>query len=152
MTELDVIGNSPLDESVISDLATLICDNEDPINDYVICLKIVESKEMQRYNRIYRGVNQTTDILSFENRDVPIEDIIEGIEGYTKKRRNLRQCDIIIDINQLSRQKGEKTLEKEFRVVLIHGLLHLVGYDHIRNQDASEMKTKEDQYINKVID
>ncbi|GAB1468747.1 rRNA maturation RNase YbeY [Candidatus Cloacimonadota bacterium] len=150
MTELDIIGNSPLKESVISDIASLICEREDPVNDYLICIKFLESKEMQHYNRVYRGVNQTTDILSFENADIPLELTNECLAAGSEKKRNFRLCDILIDINQLIEQKGEKTLEEEFRIVLIHGLLHLVGYDHIRNQDAFEMKTKENLYLNEI--
>lgn len=150
MTELDIIGNSPLKESVVSDIASLICEREDPSNDYFICIKFVESKEMQHYNRVYRGVNQTTDILSFENADIPLELTNECLAAGSEKKRNFRLCDILIDINQLIEQKGEKTLEEEFRIVLIHGLLHLVGYDHIRNQDAFEMKTKENLYLNEI--
>ena len=49
-------------------------------------------------------------------------------------------ADIIIDINQLLQQKGIRNREEEYRAVLIHGLLHLVGYDHIHSADAEKMK------------
>ncbi len=59
----------------------------------------------------------------------------------------MRICDIIIDIKQLFQQKGIRTLEEEYRAVLIHGLLHLVGYDHIRSADAEKMNKKEEYYL-----
>lgn len=57
-----------------------------------------------------------------------------------------RICDIIIDIKRLFQQKGIRTLEDEYRAVLIHGLLHLVGYDHIRSEDAEKLKKKEESF------
>jgi len=59
----------------------------------------------------------------------------------------VRICDIIIDIKRLFQQKGIRTLEDEYRAVLIHGLLHLVGYDHIRSEDAEKMNKKEEYYL-----
>jgi probable rRNA maturation factor len=152
MTELEIIGTACLPETEIIELAGFICKTEDPANDYQICIKLVDSEEMRQFNRVYRGVEKDTDILSFVSSELPFCNSNLANPAGQDKPQSLKMCDIIIDINQLARQKGNKTLEEEFRIVLIHGLLHLVGYDHVRKQDACEMETKENYYLdqNKV--
>ncbi|PKN72191.1 MAG: rRNA maturation RNase YbeY [Candidatus Cloacimonetes bacterium HGW-Cloacimonetes-3] len=142
MTELEVIGETTVPEHLIGEIAKLICDAEDPESDYHICIKIVESEEMKQLNRVYRGVDKATDVLSFVTNTgaMPLNNV------HSHKSLPLKVCDIIIDIKQLALQKVNKTLEEEFCIVLIHGLLHIVGYDHIRKHDACEMETKENYY------
>lgn len=138
MIELDIIGVAPISEEVIFYIAKAVIDNEDPVNNYNICLNLIDSEDMRRINRQYRGCDKTTDILSFVNCEVPLGNASEG--------RMLKQCDIVIDTNQLALQKGNRSLHEEFQIVFIHGLLHLVGYDHIRNRDARNMENKEIYY------
>lgn len=142
MVELEVIGTLAIPEILLKDLATLICETEDPRSNYQICIKIVESEEMRQLNRVYRGVDKDTDVLSF----ITNAGTDPALEKSMDKSLPWKICDIIIDIKQLARQKVNKTLEEEFCIVLIHGLLHIVGYDHIRKLDACEMETKENYY------
>lgn len=142
MIELEVIGTLSIPENLLRDLATLICETEDPESNYQICIKIVESDEMRQLNRMYRGVDKDTDVLSF----VTNAGINPALEESMDKPLPWKICDIIIDIKQLARQKVNKTLEEEFCIILIHGLLHIVGYDHMRKHDAYKMETKEIYY------
>jgi probable rRNA maturation factor len=97
---------------------------------------------MRELNRQYRGVNRTTDVLSFPQiADFSIHDsrftIHEFILG-----------DIVINLHKAKRQAIENglTFNKELKRLLIHGLLHLVGYDHEDSKYAGrkmQKKTKE---------
>jgi probable rRNA maturation factor len=78
---------------------------------------------MKKLNRLYRGVEVTTDVLSF-----PIyENLNEMPEG-----REFLLGDIVINMHAAQRQSSEHgvTLYEEVRRLLVHGFLHLLGYDH----------------------
>ncbi len=83
--------------------------------------------EVKRLNRVYRGKNKPTDVLSF-----PAAEEAEGIAG-----------DLAISLETALRQATEHghSLRDEVRVLLLHGLLHLDGEDH--EADAGEMAQRE---------
>lgn len=87
--------------------------------------------EIRDLNRKYRGLDEITDILTFQS-EFP----------------HPQYCgDIVIDIEQAERQKGKASLQKELLVLFIHGLMHLIGYDHIRKDDRLRMMAKEKEYL-----
>lgn len=87
--------------------------------------------EIRELNRKYRGLNEITDILTFQS-EFP----------------HPQYCgDIVIDIEQAARQKGQTSLRKELLVLFVHGLMHLIGYDHIRKDDRLRMMAKEKEYL-----
>jgi probable rRNA maturation factor len=84
-------------------------------------------------NRDYRGKDKATDVLSFAQREGEFA-LANDILG-----------DVIISIETAQRQAQERghTVEKEIRILLIHGILHLLGYDHIEDDEAEEMEAEE---------
>ena len=88
-----------------------------------LSLVLVDNREIQDLNHRYRNKNEPTDVLSFP----PGDGLPDGI------------CllgDVVISIEQAEKQatKRRKTLEDEVESLLIHGILHLLGYDHERSQ------------------
>ena len=92
---------------------------------------------MKTLNRQYRGIDKTTDVLSFPQEDTfafrdlsPKADIVLG--------------DIVINLHKAQRQAKENglTFQEELKRLLVHGLLHLLGYDHEKGRHA-ERKMKE---------
>jgi rRNA maturation RNase YbeY len=90
---------------------------------------------MGEINKKYRGKNQTTDVLSFsyaENQLVSQSKLFAAI-----KKENLFELgDIFIDPMVAKRQakKSEHSLKKELATLTVHGVLHLLGYDHERSK------------------
>jgi probable rRNA maturation factor len=107
-----------------------IVQKHEKLPEQEINILICDDSAMQAFNEQYRGKNSSTDVLSFP---VNIPEI--PILG-----------DIIIDIEVASRQKGEKSLENELQRLFLHGLLHLLGYDHLSVRQEKLMKAKEDKY------
>lgn len=140
MLSLELRGDLPpsLAESEIRYMAEMICRENAPDIDFEVSLLLVESDVMREYNRVYRGVDMNTDVLSFMGDEL----LLEG--------RQTRLCDIIIDTNQVVLQKGSKTIKEEFWLVLIHGLLHITGYDHIKTADKKKMEDAEDNYRKQI--
>ena len=140
MTSLEIQGETPdsIQAELIEDIAEYILSREAADTDYQIALLLTDSTQMREYNRKFRGVDVATDVLSFEGEMLDLGG------------RNLRLCDIIIDTNQVLRQKGKNTYNEEFWQVLIHALLHLAGYDHIKPADKKKMEDAEENYRKQI--
>ena len=101
--------------------------------DSEITIRMVDSKEIHELNATYRHVDRPTNILSF-----PFE-LPEGIEDLPLLG------DLVVCKEVLERECKEqnKTLEEHFAHLIVHGCLHLLGYDHIEEEDAKEMEPLE---------
>ncbi len=102
-------------------------------SDSEITIRMVDSEEIQTLNRTYRHIDRPTNILSF-----PFE-LPEGIDDLPLLG------DLVICKEVLERECREqhKTLEEHFAHLIVHGCLHLLGYDHIEEADAREMEPLE---------
>jgi len=94
---------------------------------------LVGDRSMRRLNRHYRKKNRTTDVLAFPMREGP---------GPSSSLMG----DVVISVPtaaQQARQLG-RSLDEELTTLLIHGILHLCGYDHERsNREARRMQQRE---------
>jgi rRNA maturation RNase YbeY len=101
--------------------------------DSFLSLEIVGDDRMRQLNRQFRRLNKTTDVLAFAAREGP---------GPTSPLLG----DVVISLPQALRQSRERghLPDEELAILLIHGVLHLCGYDHERSQaDARRMKQEE---------
>jgi|SRR6056297_62682 len=103
-----------------------------------ISLSFVENKEIQELNEKYRGKNYTTDVLSF-----PLNEEIEGL---------IILGDIIVSIDKVIEQAHEYNhgFERELIYLIIHGMFHLLGYDHINEGDKKIMRDKEKKITKRI--
>lgn len=101
-------------------------------DEAVASLQIVSSDEMQVLNRDYRGKDKPTNVLSFP-MDLP-EEIGLNILG------DLALCDEVIEMEA---QQQSKTAAAHWAHMVVHGMLHLQGYDHIEDDEAEVMEAKE---------
>ncbi len=99
--------------------------------DTEIVVRIVDEQESAELNETYRHKPGATNILSF-----PVE-IPEGID--LNLLGDLVICAPVLE--QEAQQQG-KTLEHHWAHIIIHGVLHLLGYDHIDDEQAEEMENK----------
>lgn len=108
---------------------------------------IVDDEEIHRLNRDYRGMDKPTDVLSFaldeEDEDEP--ELIGGPEEHLLG-------DIIISAETACRQAEEygHGLERELVYLAIHGFFHLLGYDHMTEEDKAEMRPKEEEALRAI--
>ena len=102
-------------------------------HDAEVLIRIVDSQEITSLNKQYRHKTGSTNILSF-----PLE-MIEGVPGL------YILGDLVICAEVLEREAREqkKTLNEHWAHIVIHGILHLIGFDHINEKDATEMEAKE---------
>ena len=100
---------------------------------YSFSLQLSGSKEIKALNKKFRKKNKSTDILSF-----PLYKKI-------KIKRNTYLGDIIISYNYIDKPRSQdlKSFKKKVTKILIHGFLHLLGFDHKKNKDYSKMLKEE---------
>lgn len=110
-------------------------------------ITIVDDEEIHTLNREYRNVDRPTDVLSFA-LDEGEEDEPELIDGPEEHLLG----DIIISAETAQRQGEEfgHGLEREIVYLAVHGLLHLLGYDHITDEDKKIMRTKEEEALREI--
>lgn len=113
----------------------------DPLKASVGVL-LVGDRCMRALNRDYRGIDRTTDVLSFSQ-----------LEGKLFQDHSPELGDIVISPAQALRQAIERgaAFEQEMDTLLIHGLLHLIGYDHEKNSyQARKMRAMEKELLGVV--
>ncbi|MDO7086428.1 rRNA maturation RNase YbeY [Pseudocolwellia sp. AS88] len=101
-------------------------------DDPELTIRIVESQESQELNHQYRGKNKPTNVLSF-----PFE-VPEGIE--INLLGDLVICSDVVNKEAIEQNKN---IHDHWAHLVIHGCLHLLGYDHIEEDDAVEMESLE---------
>jgi len=134
---------SGIDPQSLTEFASAICAEESPGREIEVSILLCDSQRMRKLNRLYRGKDKDTDVLTFLSDPYPSGPGSDGAEAL--------RGDIVVDINQADRQKGFYSLETELRFLLIHGLLHLLGHDHIKPQDKEKMEHKEKYFRQKLI-
>ena len=109
-------------------------------------ITIVDDEEIHRLNREYRDVDRPTDVLSFaldEGDDEP--ELVDALEEHLLG-------DIIISAETAQRQGEEfgHGLTREVVYLAVHGLLHLLGYDHMKEEDKVIMRAKEEEALREI--
>ncbi len=98
-----------------------------------LSLALVGNREIQKLNSRYRKKNEPTDVLSF-----PIG------EGLPTRKKLLGDVVISVERAQWQAREGRRKLETEIETLLIHGILHLLGYDHEGSaKEARKMRRRE---------
>lgn len=101
-----------------------------------ISLVLLDTEEAQSYNRDYREKDYATNVLSFAHDEL---DVLSGQQSDTLYG-DLILCPQVIEREALEQNK---TLEAHYAHLTVHGMLHLIGFDHIEESDAEEMEALE---------
>jgi len=106
-----------------------------------LSVSLVDDGAMATLNARYRGIEGPTDVLSFSL-----------VEGRYAERRGALLGDVVVSLETADRQarRARRTLDDEVLRLLIHGVLHLLGYDHEREADARRMRTAERRVLRAV--
>ena len=99
------------------------------------------NEEIKKLNKKFRKKNKTTDVLSF-----PFQSKTD-LKKAIKLESEIYLGDIIINLNKIKNKNQIKKFVTEFDQLWIHGLVHLFGYDHKKNNDYLKMKKIEKKYF-----
>ena len=131
---IDVINlqrKTSIDTGVFQQFATLILRDISEAHDRRFSVAFIGDSRMKQLNELFRGKNTTTDVLSFPHEP----------DEFDPDKDNLG--DIVISAEQAQKQAAENglDLDGEIKQLILHGLLHLCGYDH--ETDNGEMNARE---------
>lgn len=112
-----------------------------------VSIMIVDNCYIQELNLIYRGQNKSTDVLSFAMNELGEEEPDLDFSGEI----NILG-DIVISLEQAQAQSLEygHSLERELGYLVVHGMLHLLGYDHEREEERILMRSLEDKVMESI--
>lgn len=114
---------------------------KEKLEDAIFNIIIIDNEKIHQINKQYRGIDRPTDVISFALEDV--NDI----------KTEIRMLgDIYISIDKAREQAIEynHSFLREFCFLAIHGLLHLLGYDHMKKEDEIIMFNKQDEILNEA--
>ncbi|MBE6112719.1 MAG: rRNA maturation RNase YbeY [Peptococcaceae bacterium] len=127
-------------EEKINKVAAICLKEEQIPEEAEVDLLFVDNETIREMNREYRDKDSATDVLSFPmyEADEEIDDEDEILFG-----------DIVISLERAQEQCEEygHSLEREVMYLLVHGLLHLAGYDHMEEEEKKEMRAQEEKLL-----
>lgn len=114
-----------------------------------VSITLTNPDNIHKINKEYRNVDKATDVLSFPM--FTKEEIDQKIEKNDFQHEDVLG-DIIISIEKVKEQaqEYEHSFEREFAYMIVHGFYHLMGYDHIREEDKVIMRPKEEKVLNEL--
>ena len=140
MIEINNLTTAVVDKDFLKKTAKIVIDgessfakaSEDKERKIDLSIALVGQERIKKLNKKYRGKNRATDVLSF------------SYDG---------SGDIVICLGEVKKnaRRFGTTFEKELSKVLIHGILHLLDYDHEKNEkEAEKMRKKEEYYLSQL--
>ena len=109
-------------------------------------------EEIRKTNKEFRNIDKETDVLSFPMFQK--EEITNIIESSKNKKPEIEDVlgDIMISIPRVKEQAIEygHSFERELSYMVVHGFYHVMGYDHIKEEDKVVMRPKEEYILNKL--
>lgn len=120
-----------IESAVFSGFAAALSAGVVEVSKRHFSVAFVSDRRMKELNKLFRSKNSTTDVLSFPNEP----------DEFEPDKNNLG--DIVISVEQAQKQGAENglSLEAEIKQLILHGVLHLCGYDH--ETDNGEMNARE---------
>ena len=117
-------------------------------------ITLTNPEEIERINKQYRSIDRPTDVLSFPMFEK------EELENFISKNSNITDVneqadilgDIVISIPKVYEQAKEynHSFERELAYMVVHGFYHLMGYDHMEEEDKAQMRAKEELVLGKL--
>ena len=137
-------------------LLEAVCDAEKCPYEASINVYVTHSDDVRVYNKQYRDIDATTDVLSFPALDIVNGDF-SGVEedlpaNFDPESGELILGDIVINVDRVYSQAEEDghSVKREFAFLTAHSLYHLCGYDHETEEEARIMEEKQEETLNKL--
>ncbi len=120
-------------------------------------LTLTDNSGIQEINRIYRGLDQPTDVLSFPLLTYPDAGDFSGLEdsygdNFNPDTGEIVLGDIVISTERVKEQAAQygHSEKREYAFLIVHSMLHLFGYDHMEKDEADQMEAKQTEILEKM--
>ena len=143
--ELDEWDNYPeIDERLFSEIASMVLSryqNFSVVKEFELSILLAGNKQMQSLNDKFRKKDKATNVLSFPDVEIDWRKIVE----FTPDSDYMYLGDIAFGYEVIALEAKNKLIsfQDHFKHLVIHAILHLIGYDHIKDDDAEAMESIE---------
>ncbi len=155
----DTCIDERIDNELIREAAVYLISSEifDEFNDEVlkratelpiyIGVSLVSEDEIKDINREFRGIDKVTDVLSFPQFE-SVDELLDEIEG-DEALVDIPLGDVVICLDQAERQSKEygTSIRREVTYLFVHSILHLLGYDHMEDDEKAYMRAHEERVM-----
>jgi len=157
--EIDVLIEHHLEEKIDSSWFRAVAERTLAIQyaqqNTEVGLVITGDEKVKELNKTYRGKNETTDVLAFYM--TPGASWLKSAEkdAFAAQPDDILHLgEVIISYPKAVKQADEHnhSVKKELATLIVHGILHLMGYDHQKDEDEKEMKAREKEIISALGD
>ena len=133
-------GERRWDRALIRKVVEEIIQREAASGHFAVSLHLVDDQGMRELNRSQRGIDAPTDVLSFALQDPA------GLRFVLPPGQAVHLGDVVVSYDRARAQAAEygHSLERELAYLVAHGLLHLLGFDHEREEERRVMRAKEE--------
>ena len=143
--------------SLIQTAADCALITEGVTRECAVSIRICDDDAIHEINREYRGVDRATDVLSFPTINYPVN-VTAGQADHLLRRElddELDACmlgDLILSVPHVLAQAEEygHSPEREAAYLVVHGICHLMGYDHIEEEDKRKMRAMEEKILTAI--
>lgn len=148
MIEINNLTTVEIDEEFLKKIISAVLKGEKVEKKVELSIALIGSGRMRKLNRKYRSKNRVTDVLAFPESEV----IFEKFKiGPLKKAKSLGEIIICLREVKKNSKRFESGFEKELARVVIHGALHLLGYEDEKGEEkAKEMEKKQEKYLSEI--
>ena len=131
---------------------------EEKVNvDYEVSIILIDNEQIRDINREFRSIDRETDVLSFPMLEYPVQKVYKDVyENYSFEFSDLNEGRLVLGDIALSLEKAlEQSKDyghsflRETAYLTIHSVLHLLGYDHIEQNEKALMRKREEEILEK---
>ena len=136
---------SPLSEGEIESVCARVLEEEGVERPCFVSVSLVDEEAMRELNAEWRDIDKVTDVLSLECEQ-PDDPLLAPGEP-------CELGDIVLAPAYIERQAAQLAtpFKTEFTLLLVHGMLHLLGYDHLEEDEAAVMEEREDAIVSLIV-
>lgn len=145
MIEINNLTGDSVDQDHIRKIVSFVLKEEN--SDQNLSIAFVGEGRMRKLNKMYRGKNKVTDILSFPESKILFKKFKVGPR---QESEGLGEMVVCLREIKKNAKRFKSAFLKELTLILIHGTLHLLGYDHEKETD-NQMEEKQNYYLNKIL-
>lgn len=138
-------------EDIIRQMVVATLDYENCPYEAEVSVSIVDDEEIQAINKTYRNIDKSTDVLSFPMYEYEKAADFDSPDdsAFNPESGELLLGDIVISAEKVTAQAKEygHSKEREFAFLLVHSMLHLLGYDHMEEEERLIMESKQREIL-----
>lgn len=145
--------NSNIDKSFVDKIFYATLEHFGMPDDVEVEINIVDEDTIKEVNKTTRQIEKVTDVLSFPTLNHPLPyNKDEHLDDINPDTGNVMLGELLLCEKRAKEQAEEygHSYERECGYLVLHGLLHLLGFDHIQEEDKAEMRKHEEEILNSL--